>query len=439
MIATVRAPAAPLRRLVGVLPPGTLAVGAGLGVLGAASYVHLAVAGHTLAPADMSAISVLWSIVFAIGPGLFLPIEQEITRIVAARRVHAEAAGPVLRRGATLAAAIFAGLLVLLLAGGGPMADRLFAGRHDLVWVLVGALGALAMAHTTRGVLAGLGHFGWYGAQLGADGLLRMVMASLLGVFGVTSSAWFGLVLVLAPVASVLLTLAPVLRVPAAGLGIRWSELCRGLGLLMVSALLAQVVANIAVINVRLLDPGDVVVAGALLSALVLVRVPVFVFASLQASLLPGLAAAVAGGDLAGYRRMLVRALAVVTALAVAVGVVIIPLGPWLVRLLFDAPDVLGRADFAWLAAGTCAWLWTMVLGQGAQARNRHRDQAAAWVIGTAVLVAVTMLPGGVAQRVELAYTVGSVTVVAALAYALARRRAAARRPTASGARRPTA
>lgn len=404
-----------VQRLLGVLPPGTLAVGAGLGVLGVSAYVHLAVAGHTLDPADMSSVSVLWSIVFAVGPGLFFPIEQEVARIVAARRVHGQAPGPVLRRGATLAAVILLALLTALLAGSGPVADRLFAGDRSLVWVLAGALGGLALAHTTRGVLGGLGHFGWYGTQLGVDGALRIAMAGALGAFGVASSAWFGLVLVLAPIASVLLTAGPVLRARGAGPQIGWAELCRGLGLLVVSALLAQVVVNVAVVNVRLLDPDDVAVAAALLSALVLARVPLFVFASLQASLLPGLSAAVAAADPAGYRRLLTRALAVVTALALAGAAFAVPLGPWLIRVLFDAPGVLGVADFAWLAAGTCAYLWAMVLGQGVLARGRHRDQALAWVAGTAALVLVTLLPGDVVMRVELGYAVGSLVVVAAL------------------------
>jgi O-antigen/teichoic acid export membrane protein len=404
-----------VRRLAGLLPAGTLAVGAGLAVLGVASYVYLAAAGHTLDTADMSSVSVLWTIVFSVGPGLFLPVEQEIARIVAARRVHRQPAGPVLRRGAVLAAAILVLLLAVLLAGSGPVADRLFAGDRSLVWVLAGALGGLAVAHTTRGVLAGLGRFGWYGAQLGIDGGLRIAMAAVLGALGVASSVWFGLVLALAPIASVLLTAGPVLRARGAGPQVGWAELCRGLGLLLVSALLAQVVVNIAVINVRLLDPDDTAVAAALLSALVLARVPLFVFASLQASLLPGLSTAVAAADPAGYRRLLARALAVVTALAVVGAAFAVPLGPWLVRVLFDTPGVLGVADFAWLAAGTCAYLWAMVLGQGVLAHGRHRDQALAWVAGTAALVLVTLLPGDVAQRVELGFVAGSLVVVAAL------------------------
>ncbi|MBX6356493.1 MAG: polysaccharide biosynthesis protein [Micromonosporaceae bacterium] len=404
-----------MRRLVGVLPPGTLAVGAGLGVLGLASYVHLAVAGHTLDAAGMSSVSVLWSLVFIVGLGLFFPIEQEVARIVSARRVHGQPAWPVLRRGAVLAATILVALFAVLLAGSGPIADRLFAGDRSLVWVFAAAMVGLALGYVTRGVLGGLGDFGWYGVQLGVDGGLRIVMAGALGVLGIRSSLWFGLVLVFAPIASVLLTAGPVLRARGAGPEIGWAELCRGLGLLVVSALLAQVVVNIAVINVRLLDPEDVAVAGALLSALVLVRVPLFVFGSLQASLLPGLSGAVAAADAAGYRRLLGRALAVVTALGGAGAAVAVPLGPWLVRLLFDASDVLGVADFAWLAAGTCAYLWAMVLGQGVLAQGRHRDQALAWVIGTAALVAATLCPGDVAQRVELGYAAGSLVVAVVL------------------------
>ena len=68
------------RRALDVLPPGTLTVGAGLLVLGAGYYAHLAVAGHSLPASGMAALSVLWSIVFLLGLGVFLPVEQELIR-----------------------------------------------------------------------------------------------------------------------------------------------------------------------------------------------------------------------------------------------------------------------------------------------------------------------------------------------------------------------
>ncbi|HEX2417748.1 MAG TPA: hypothetical protein VHJ83_06445, partial [Micromonosporaceae bacterium] len=84
----MRAVASLAQRLTAVLPAGTALVGAGLGVLGLAAYVFLAIAGHTLDPADYSDLAVLWMIVFSLGPGLFFPFEQELGRLVAAHRAE---------------------------------------------------------------------------------------------------------------------------------------------------------------------------------------------------------------------------------------------------------------------------------------------------------------------------------------------------------------
>ncbi|MFI6263611.1 polysaccharide biosynthesis protein [Micromonospora sp. NPDC051006] len=408
-----------IRRLLNLVPPGTIAVGAGLGLLGLASYVHLAVAGHSLDKADYSSLSVLWSIVFTLGIGVFMPVEQEVARIVAARHSQGLPPGPVLARGAALAAGVLALMVLVVVAGYRVLTDRFFAGDGDMVLVLIGALAAMAVAYTTRGVLSGLQLFPWYGGQLGVDGGLRIVMVALLGLAGVTSPLWYGLVLVIAPLAGVLLTLPPVLRAIGGGAPVAWGLLLRGLGLLTISSLLSQVVVNVGVINVRLLDPSDVETAGALLSALVLVRIPLFVFASLQASLLPGLATSATNGDQAAFHSLLRKALGVVTALGLLGALGAVLLGPWLVGMLFDAPDVLGHGDFAWLAVATLAYLWAMVLGQALLALNRHRAQAAAWTVGVAALAVATLAPLSVALRVELGYTVGSVVVAATMALLL--------------------
>ncbi|MGS2615704.1 polysaccharide biosynthesis protein [Micromonospora sp. LZ34] len=410
-----------MRRLLTLVPPGTLAVGAGLALLGLASYVHLAVAGHSLDEADYSSLSVLWSIVFTLGIGVFIPVEQEVARVVAARRTQGLPPGPVLARGAALAAGVLALMVLAVVAGYRVLADRLFAGDGDMVLVLIGSMAAMGVAYTTRGVLSGLQLFPWYGTQLGLDGGLRIAMVALLGLAGVTSPLWYGVVLVVAPLASVLLTLPPVLRAVGGGASVPWGALLRGFGLLTVSSLLSQVVVNVGVINVRLLAPDDVATAGALLSALVLVRIPLFVFGSLQASLLPGLATTATTGDRAAFHGLLRRALGLVTALGLLGAVGAVLLGPWLVRALFDAPAVLDQVDFACLAAATLAYLWSMVLGQALLALNRHRAQALAWTLGVAALVAATLAPLTVALRVELGYAVGSAVVAVTMAVLLRR------------------
>ena len=102
----------------GLLPPGTVLVAAGLAVLGGGSYAQLAVAGHSLSTSGMAAMSVLWSIVFWAGLGLFFPVEQELIRLVAARKAVGEGVIPVARRAALLAGAILVATLVPLAVAG---------------------------------------------------------------------------------------------------------------------------------------------------------------------------------------------------------------------------------------------------------------------------------------------------------------------------------
>ena len=124
------------RRALDMLPPGTLTVGSGLLVLGLGYCAHLAVAGHSLPASGMAALSVLWSIVFLLGLGVFLPIEQELIRHVAARAAVGEGIGPTVRRACALAGVVLAVILVPLAAAAGPVADRLFGGDTAMVTVL---------------------------------------------------------------------------------------------------------------------------------------------------------------------------------------------------------------------------------------------------------------------------------------------------------------
>jgi len=156
-------------------------------------------------------------------------------------------------------------------------------------------------------------------------------------------------------------------------------------------------------------------VVGALLAALVLARVPLFVFTSLQTALLRSLAGAIAAGDRARFRLLLGRGCAIVAVLGAVGGLPAVIFGPWLTRVLFGARPVLGHASFAWLAAGTLCYMLALVLGQGAMALSRHRDQLLSWVCGVAVLAVITALPGEVTMRVVAAYALGSSTVAAAL------------------------
>src|SRR5205085_1734112 len=98
---------------------------------------------------------------------------------------------------------------------------------------------------------------------------------------------------------------------------------------------LAQLVANLApvVVSGRLI--ADTATAAAFASSFVLVRVPLFVFAPVQAMLLPTLTAAATRGDLPDVRRKLRLILTAVAVVGVAGALLSFTVGPWAAEVFF--------------------------------------------------------------------------------------------------------
>jgi hypothetical protein len=103
--------------------------------------------------------------VCVVAPGFFLPLEQEVGRAVADRRVRGVGGGPVVKKAAFAGSVLTGSLIVLtlLLAAFTPLVDRLFHGQEVLVACFVIALITYAIQHITRGTLSGNGRFGPYG------------------------------------------------------------------------------------------------------------------------------------------------------------------------------------------------------------------------------------------------------------------------------------
>jgi O-antigen/teichoic acid export membrane protein len=412
-----------LRRLLRVLPPGTLRVSVGLAVLGVASYVHLAIAGHTLPEAQMADLSVLWSFVYSVGLGLFYPVEQEVTRTSAARRVADLGAGPLVRRGFLLSLWLCGGVWALMAITAPVLATRFFGGQLILVLVTALSIAAIALYSPVRGVSAGMARFDAYSRQLGWDGILRIVLSVLLALFGVRSAAAFGLILFVAPAVATLAVVRPVREVSQPGPPSNSRELGRGVAPLLISMLLGQFALNSAVVGARLLAPEQTHLTSALLSALILIRIPVFIYSAIQASLLSGLAAAAALGETEKLNRMVRHAVVIVTLLMAVTGIPAILVGPWVIHALFNAPAALSWVDFAILSAGTLAYLLALILGQAAISLHRHKELMYAWIGGAVALGVITALPGPVRLRVEFAYAGATWVVVAGLAAAVFLRR----------------
>ncbi|MEY9845722.1 lipopolysaccharide biosynthesis protein [Streptacidiphilus sp. MAP5-3] len=418
------APAArsgPFARILSVIPPGTHLVIGGTLILGLASYAQIAINGHALGPVPRAAVSELWSLAMTLSLGLFFPVEQELTRVVAARQVRGEGVRPVFRRAALFTGGLLALLCAVLAATAGPVAHRFFGGDTGLVWAFAATLVGMGLVFMTRGVLAGLGLFDSYGISLALDGGLRIVIALALVLAGVHEAIYYGLVMAVAPLLAMLLTLRPARRGSLPGPQMPWPELSQNLTTMMGASILAQVVVNAPVVALALLAQNDANLTFAVLSAGVLCRIPLFVFGSLQPTLMTGLSTAATSGDRAGFRKMLLRTCGVITGLGVLGGLPSVLLGSWLIHTFLNAPDVLHMLDFFWFAAGTMAYMLALVLGQALMAVGRHRLQLLGWVVGTVALVGATFLPGGASTRVEFAYFTGSVVTAGVLLVLLSR------------------
>ena len=98
------------------LPEGTVPVGIGLFVSGFTSYAFFKVGQLALGKEDFKPIVALWFTTFALVPGFFMPVEQELGRAIAHRRALGQGSRPVVRRMLPLTIALATILIVAIAA-----------------------------------------------------------------------------------------------------------------------------------------------------------------------------------------------------------------------------------------------------------------------------------------------------------------------------------
>jgi O-antigen/teichoic acid export membrane protein len=390
-------------------------------VTGVTAYAFLVLTARVLGTTRYAPLSVLWALVFLFGPGFFLPLEQEVGRLVAARRVHGSGGGPVVRRAAALGGALAAILLIATGAIGGVLTHSLFDGQALL---LVGfALGLIGyfVSHLTRGALSGNGHFPAYSVALGADGLLRLIICVVLAVVGVKSAGPYGLVLGLTPALAAILALRGQRNLLAPGPEAPWRDVSRAVGWLLVASVSAQVLANSSVIAVKLLaTPAQTSRAGRFLAGLVIARIPLFLFGAVQAALLPRLAALAGEGRDRQFTAGVIRLLGAIVLLGLLATIACVAVGPQVVRTMFGSKFQLGRADLAYLAAASAALMATLAISQALIALGHHASSVVGWLVGIVVFIAVTAIGSALLRRVEVGFMAGAFASAGVAGYALA-------------------
>ena len=402
---------------------GPLAMAAALGVNGVAAYLFLAAAAQTLGADGSGQVSVLWPVLWTIGMGFFLPLEQELSRSITARRAKGESWGILVGQVSRFGAWLFGGIAVVILASSPWLSDALFRGDMGFVLVLVYGVAGVAVSYVVRGLLAGSGRYLGYAGFYTVDAAVKAIPALLLMAAGVDLPMAFALVVTSSALVA---AAAPMLRgaqLGEPGAPASTTALRRSLLYLVLTAFFSAVVLNCGTVLVELLaTPSEEDKASVFLSGLVMSRIPVFFFQAVQAIVLPRLSHSAASGEMDAFRsllRWLLLAIVGLTVVGVPVSAVV---GPKVVEMFFGSDFLLSARDMAMLTLASMLMLAALTLNQAQIALHHQHETGWPWAVASVVMVVVTLLAGSeLLLRVELGMVAAGATVAVLAGLLLAR------------------
>jgi O-antigen/teichoic acid export membrane protein len=399
------------------VPDGTYAVGAGLLVAGITAYGFQILANHRLDARSYAALNSLWAVVFVVTPGLFQPLEQEVARALAHRRVQGIGGGPLVKRAAVLGGVLAACAALLAVIFEHPIVHTLFHGQGLLLAGLLAAIVCYFAAFITRGTLSGNGRFGAYGLMHGSEGTVRILACGALFALGSRSAGLYGLALALPPAIAVLVSLRGQHGLLKPGPTAPYAELSGALGLLLLGSVLAQSLSYAAFLAATILAKTGAqkdALAG-FITGIFVARIPILLFQAVQAALLPKLAALAGAGRHDEFRNGMRRLLVIVIGLGIVGTLGGLTIGPAVGRRLFDNWTLNG-GGLGLLAAGSGAFILALTLSQGLIALASYARAAIAWVVGIAAFMVTLAIGNELFLRCELAFLIGSLASAAVMA-----------------------
>jgi O-antigen/teichoic acid export membrane protein len=420
---------APSRRI--AAPDGTILLSSATLLSGVLAYAFHVIAARSLGASTYGLVAVLWAAMFIAVVVLFRPLEQTISRAVADRLVRDEEVRSVMRASLLIYGGLAVGLALSTVVFWRPLNDRLFLGHSFFVLALAVGTIAYGGAYVLRGACGGIRWFQGYGAGLLADGTVRIVI--LIPIVFVSSGNLAAAAIAGAALGGALVPLALGRR--------RLAPLAqRGSGTpfhLRSAASFAAPAAAVAAADQLLVNGGPLFVmlsggkdagktAGIVFAATMIVRIPVFFFTGLAASLLPNLTRLNASGDTAEFHRMIARATSLFAAVAGMIVIFGATIGPQTLLTVYGPAFQTSHLDLALLGVAAGGYLAAATLAQALLALASGRTAAAIWCTSAAMFVVGYMVVPG-SQMFRVALSMAAATVFAALAstIVLMRRKAA--------------
>jgi O-antigen/teichoic acid export membrane protein len=395
-------------------------VGIGLLIAGVSAYLFLKVAKVALGSDEaVQPIASLWIATFALAPGFFLPLEQELARTLAHRRAIGQGGRPVVARVRTLGALLTLLVVAVALITSPLIVNGYFDGDWILLVALIAAFAAYAPAHLSRGIASGNGRFRAYAIVMGADGAVRILLCGILAVFSVKTVGFYGFAVALSPLPGVAWVKARGALRTEPGPESSWAEVTPNLGWLLLGSVFAAALVNAGPLAATLLaDDNQKEFVTRFTYGVLLARIPLFLFQAVQAALLPRLSRLAARNEIAEFRSGFARLMKFVL-LVGAVGTAgAYLLGPLVIERFYDA--TLGRRTMAMLALGSACYMVALAIAQAVIALKGHALVALGWGVGVFTFVIVTWLSSpDLFRRVELGLVASSAAALLTFSLAL--------------------
>ncbi len=385
------------------LPSGSFTIGSGLLVGGISIYVFFRLGQEALGQDGFKPIVSLWFVMFALVPGFFLPLEQEVSRSVAHRRALGDGVRPVVRKVAPVAAAITVLLVVAVALARTRLTNDLFEGSAVVTLALVIALVGYAPFHIARGICSGLGHFRIYSLMIALDGLLRVIACAVFLLAGLDRVGPYALMVAVVPLVIAVGAFGSGRLRTSPGTPASWGELAPNLGWLLLGTLCSGALINAGPLTVDLLGEGTAPeVVTRFGNAVLLARIPLFLFQAVNAAMLPRLTQLVTLGNATEFRAVLRRLFTLVGGVGVIGVVGAFIAGPWVLDLVYDGG--IDRRTITLLAFASAVYMLAQACAQSVLSMSGHVFVAVGWVTSFASFVATAAWSSNdLFLRVELA------------------------------------
>lgn len=375
------------------LPEGTIPVAVGLIVSGVTIYAFFKVGQLALGKEDFKPLVALWFTTFALVPGVFMPVEQELGRALAHRRALDSGGRPIVRRMVPLAAGLLGVLIAVIIAFSPWLTKDMFEGNGIVTVCLILTFCGYAPMHVARGIASGSGRFVSYGLAIGTDGAIRLAACIALWVAGVDSIGAYALVIAVSPLVATAVVVAHGGTHTSDGPHASFAEVTPNLGWLLLGSIMAAGLVNAGPLGVDVLaHADDAAKVTAFGNGVLLSRIPLFLFQAVQAALLPRLARLAAKGDLDEFKRGLSLLMKVVAVVAVTGVVGSFAIGPWALDLVYEGG--LDRRTLTLLALASGLYMLATALAQAVIALQGHKFVSIGWMSSMATFVVVTALAG---------------------------------------------